>query len=521
MVAAPDVAVAPAAAFRGRRRLFAALGEALGVTLREGAPGGKAPDAVVHIGESDAPSTDVSTYWAGVPVLEPRMIPVTLADDRAIAAPLRGRTIPDRDAQRGEPLVPRADEVVLASTPGGPSWTVSTTQALSTVRVTVAPDELDPRERLCDRLTSGRFAALLPLVEFLRSVSAGSRFSAPPLRAAFVIDDPNLHASSYGYLRYDETQKAARKHGFHVAFATVPLDSWLARRSAAAWFKGSELSLLVHGNDHIRRELEHDSTADRAVARLAQAQRRIDRLEQRSGVGVSRVMAPPHGACSRLMTATLPRVGFEALCISRPYAWLDEPPPDEPLVGWRPADVVEGLTVLPRRHLSSPREDLPLLAYLGRPVILYGHHTDVADGLDGMVAAADDVNRLGDVAWLPLHSIARSSFETRCDESQLDIRMSTRRAVVSTPSAVDRLTVNASVVGDVLVESDAGSALGRGPHDVEEGQELTISVLHDAPVDPLTVASPPRRLWPLARRLLVEARDRGQPAARRIRSIRT
>ena len=231
MVAAPDVAVTPAEAFRERSRLFAALGEALDVSLREHEPGGTAPDAIVHIGDGDAPSTDVSTYSAGVPVLEPKTNPVTLADDRAIAGPLRGRTIADRDARRSEALVPRADEVVLASTPGGPSWTAATTGALSAVRVTVAPDELDPRERLCDRLTSGRFAALLPLVEFLRSVSAPSQFSSPRLRAAFVIDDPNLHASSYGYLRFDETRRAAREHGFHVAFATVPLDSWLARRA--------------------------------------------------------------------------------------------------------------------------------------------------------------------------------------------------------------------------------------------------------------------------------------------------
>ena len=222
------------------------------------------------------------------------------------------------------------------------------------------PRRARPGARLCDRLTSGRFAALLPLVEFLRSVSAPSQFSSPRLRAAFVIDDPNLHASSYGYLRFDETRRAAREHGFHVAFATVPLDSWLARRSAAAWFKGSELSLLVHGNDHIRRELAHDTTPARAVARLAQAQRRIARLERRSRVGVSRVMAPPHGACSRLTMATLPRVGFEALCISRPYPWLDEPPPDEPLVGSAPSGSRRGSHRPPAAaSLGAPRGSPP------------------------------------------------------------------------------------------------------------------------------------------------------------------
>jgi len=513
-----DVVVSPPEALRERRRLFAALGAAEGVSFREAAPEGRSPDAIVHFGAQPILPGAVPTYSAGLPVLDPTPVPVTLASAGAVAGSLRGRTISDRDVARGAPLVPAPDEVVLASTTAGPTWTA----ASSTMRATVAPDELDPNERLCDRLTSGRFAALLPLVEFLRSLP-GRSFHPPPLRAAIVIDDPNLHASSYGFLRYGELATAARTHGFHVAFATVPLDGWLTRRSAATWFTGGNapLSLLVHGNDHVRRELAHDTTEEQALARLAQALRRIDRIERRSRVQVSRVMAPPHGASSQLTMATLPRLGFEALCISRPFPWLDGPPPDQPLVGWGPADVVEGVPVLPRRHLTAPRDDLPLLAYVGRPVILYGHHTDAADGLGVLVDAAEEVNALGDTVWLPLHAIARSSFESRRDGSLLDVRLSTLRAVVEVPAGVDRLSVSSFAEGEVVVESSAGSKSGAGPHEVEEGHELTIRVLHGAPVDPFAVSSPPRRLWPLARRLLVEARDRTQPAARRIRRGRT
>jgi len=38
----------------------------------------------------------------------------------------------------------------------------------------------------------------------------------PPLRACFVIDDPNLHWPSYGHLDYRRMAEHARRGGYHV-----------------------------------------------------------------------------------------------------------------------------------------------------------------------------------------------------------------------------------------------------------------------------------------------------------------
>ncbi len=390
---------------------------------------------------------------------------VQLGLDADVPIPLRGRSIADQDVGRAEPLNPMDGEHVLAHSPRGPVWTVSTAGSVLRTRGAVAPDELAPDERLCDRLVAGRFASLLPLLEFLRSITTTTAFVPAPVRAAFVIDDPNLHASSYGFLRYEALATLGRRHGFHVALATVPLDSWLARRGPARHFRGAEppLSLLVHGNDHVRQELAREGTERQVIARMAQAQRRIERLEQRADVTVSRVMAPPHGACSQLTMAALPRVGFEALCISRPYPWLDEPPADQPRAGWHAADMVEGLTVLPRSHLRSSRENLPFTAYLGRPIILYGHHGDAADGLDVFVEAAEDVNRLGTVSWLPLHAIARTSFETRRQGSELGMRLWTRLASLTVPAGVETVVVEQPpVAGSLEIDGAAGRVCGQG-----------------------------------------------------------
>lgn len=516
MVTSPIIGVSPPEAFRARRRLFDVLGAAVDVRFREQVAGNEPPDGLLQIGSVGEAPAGVPTYIAGVAVLEPSADRVRLSTDARVPGPLRDRSIADWDVGRARPLTPRDDEEVLAQATNGPSWTVSRVGAAPHFRAVVAPDELAPNERLCDRLTAGCFASLLPLVEFLRAIAPNIAFAPPTLRAAFIIDDPNLHASSYGFLRYDAVATLARRHGFHVALATVPLDSWLTRRSSASHFRGAEapLSLLVHGNDHIHRELARDGTSGRAIARLAQALSRIERLERRADVIVSRVMAPPHGACSRITMACLQRVGFEAMCVSRPYPWLDGPPTDQPRAGWHPADMVEGLAVLPRTHLTASREDFPLSAYLGRPIILYGHHWDAADGLDVFVDAANEVNRLGMVNWLPLHRIARASFETYRRGSELHVRLWTRLASVTVPPGVDRV-----VVQSPGIESLPQSATGLGSHEVEEGQMLTLRVPPDSPVDIRAVELPAWRPWPLARRLLVETRDRAQPLVRHIRGI--
>src|SRR5437588_776228 len=82
-------------------------------------------------------------------------------------------------------------------------------------------------------VTVPAFVALLALVHFLREVSAEHRWTPPPLRASFIVDDPNLHWPSYGFLRYRELVAHADAHGYHVALATVPLDGWFAHPAAA------------------------------------------------------------------------------------------------------------------------------------------------------------------------------------------------------------------------------------------------------------------------------------------------
>jgi hypothetical protein len=311
------------------------------------------------------------------------------------------------------------------------------------LRANGVPDELAEGEALRERLQPGRKQALLALARFLADLTAALCAAPPPLHAAFVIDDPNLRRPRYGHIDYAELLSDARAHGYHVSIAMVPLDGRLARRDGAAriFREGTEhLSLCIHGNDHDGPELGRPGSDADALALVAQALRRTAAFEQRTGLRVDRVMIPPHERLSEPVSRALRACGFDALCTTRPYPWvadtperhwLARPPDVGPLAAWGPIDLVAGgLPVLLRAEFDHPREDLALRAFLGQPLILYGHHDLLAEGPGVLAEAAAQINRLGDVRWCSLGKMARALAPGRSapDPSPLDaIAMPRRR----------------------------------------------------------------------------------------------
>ena len=385
--------------------------------------------------------------------------PVVLADEPSLARPLRGRTIPE-SAGTGELPLPPPNARVLASVGGRPVWwqtgeeTDDRTASSSASAYPLAG--LSDGEALREHLRAGRFMGLLPLVHLLTRVLANEGWQLPPPRASFVIDDPNLHWPSYGFIDYRELVAHAVQHGYHVGFATVPLDGWLADRRVTALLaqSASVLSLSMHGNDHVARDLDRLSTDAQAEAAIAQALRRIAALERRSGVSVDRVMVPPHSACSEAALRAMFRLGIDAACSTKPHPWRYDLPAATPLAGWHPAELVAGgIPVLPRYPFDAPREDLALQALLGHPLILYGHHGDFAQGLDFLAQAAGEIEALGDdVQWGPLSWIARGNFATRRLGETLLVRMHARRIAIEVPAGVRELRL--------LVDEPLGGAAG-------------------------------------------------------------
>ena len=343
---------------------------------------------------------------------------------------------------------------------------------------------------------------------------SGSRAEAS---ASFVIDDPNLHAARYGFVHFRHLADHAAANNYHVAFATIPLDMWWASQKAVVAFRESRelLSLLVHGNDHVFRELDRSQRDGDLDALLTEALRRVDRFERRYGVPVARVMAPPHGACSQAMTEALLRSRFEALCVSRTHPWLEAQPSEDALTGSRPVHLVDGeFPLLLRYHIGQEREELPFRAFLDQPLVVYGHHEDLAGGPAVLAETATFIRKLGPVKWLSLEQIARSRYSLRRDGSCLVVRPQTRRIEVPVNPGFNAISIElpgGGPHGHVIVTTGQGSFTGAGPHPVAAGP-VTILIRHPSQTNRSgSNASKRPSSWPILRRALTETRDRLAP----------
>ena len=280
----PNLSVSPAEALRKRQRLFSALEQAFAVRFVAGTellPDG-ATMSVQSAGCSlhfvDADRTDQPTR-------------VTFDSTEALAQPLRGATLTEDQGVAPGRGLPAEGTTILAHASMSPVWVRRGQEEWSAL----APTELEQGEPLREHLRENRFFGLLPLVEWLKRV-APSSWSPPPIRAAFLFDDPNLHWPSYGYIRYDELANHAREHEYAATMATIPRDLWFAHPRAVRLFRDSRqrLSLALHGNDHVKRELQGDLSPERRRSLLAQAIRRAAAFESRNGLPIAKVMIPPH-----------------------------------------------------------------------------------------------------------------------------------------------------------------------------------------------------------------------------------
>jgi hypothetical protein len=536
------VGVFPPAAHARARTLLAALEEAFPVRFEPRAEGEWAGlDALICVG-GPAPVCDAAAR-AGVRTLAlqapeadasgPVEDVVTSAGE-GLDARLRGQALGD-DRLAGVGPVQHHDGEVLATRDGEPFWTRSGLLDVSAA----APLELAAGEALRDRLQKHRFAALLPIVHLLRELIADLRWEPPAPRAAFLLDDPNLHWPSYGFLRLPELVRHADAHGYHMALAMIPLDTWWAHPRAIRLLRshGDALSLLVHGNNHTEHELGRPDTETDGVALAAQALRRVRAFERRHGVPVSRVMVPPHEACSEATVRGLLLSGFDAITMTRPYPWLSRGPdpwlarPEgaSPLAGWERVDFVAGGLPVMLRHPIATRDrpELVLRAYLDQPLILYGHHEDLADGLDVLAQAAGEVNALTSPRWCSLDEIARTSFETRRDGALLRVRMHTRRARLEVPAGVEAVAVelpaaHGAVDQERVLVDGMPCALGSAaePIAVEPGATVELALRHTAAVDARDARAPRPGPMVLARRVVGESRDRALPLIARLRSAR-
>jgi hypothetical protein len=527
------VGVHPGAELRRRPRLFAALSQAFPEARFEAREAGETADlaALIELGGEGEARRAAASGLRALAALEPESDPgaavvAELGSTASLDRRLHGQALPDRHLHGTTALTPARGAEVLGRIAAGPVWV---REGLLDV-VAAAPSEVTATEPLRDRLGGERSLALLPLLELLRELTAETAWRSPPLRATFLLDDPNLHWPSYGFLSLPKLGRHAAEHGYHLSLAMVPLDARLAHPGAARVLRENPgISLCVHGNDHFGGELGRVREQDEALALAAQALRRIATFERRTGLPVSRVMVPPHEECSEPMATALARTEFAAITMTRPFPWLSAPPQhwltasgeSAALSGWDPADVTEGgLPVLLRHPLADAHfsaAEAALRAYLDQPLILYGHHDDLADGLEVLAERSAAVNRLGDVSWGSLAALAGGNVRWRLEGDLLRLRPYSRQISIEVPPEARQVVVEPGwdPAGEI-VSSPAGTAPAGEPFAVAAGERLELRLRRLDAASPDAVPAPSPRPWPLIRRLAGETRDRLAPARRRL-----
>jgi hypothetical protein len=508
----------PAAELDRHRRLFSALEAAFAVRFVAPADEEDVAGVVIVGAGAQRSIEEISSQGRAILAFE---APAEVGDEVCEVALLRHPGVDRRlrGTALGEQLVgpPMASEEghePLAIRGGRPIWTCRFGPG-RVDRIAAPVPALDEGMTLVGLLHSRHALGLIALVQFVRSLEADP-WTKPRLRCAFVIDDPNLRRDRYGYVNYRELVAHADRHGYHIAMAMIPLDARRWSDSAVELFRArrDRVSLVMHGNDHFGPELANTDEFRSALAMSTQASRRIAWFESKTGLTVDRVMMPPHEAWSRASARAIGAVGYAALCAWQPSPTTENGAGRDVLAGWMPASFVEGCAVVPRFPWRLTRTAIALRAFLDQPLILYGHHNDLASGLDPLASAAALVNSVDDVQWSPIGDIVYGSHELQIADGAIAVRPWSRSLRVQLPEGCGELTV-VEPLGprphglDGWTVSDEDQSLHAfGDHVPVSGPDVSIRLHSEWSTDARDVATRSRSVRAIVRRRFTEARDR-------------
>ena len=443
---------------------------------------------------------------------------------------LHEQVMEDGDLLEFLPLAPMAGDEILASSDGQPLWILRGKGAASVHLVGALPLPVLEDEYLRDYFRPGCFIRLLPLIVFLRQLTRESDWHYSR-HACFVMDDPSLYWPTYGYVDFRRLAEHTRAHGYFVSVAIIPLDTRWPNPRTLAIFRANapRLSLLLHGNNHLYTELASPRSPEQIVRLFAQALRRFERLERCGGLEVCRVQEAPHGAFAKAQLEGLRRFDIEGVLATAELLVRHNPNVRwSSTLGLEAVDLLAevGLPSIPRIMMKKDWKSRVLLAgILDQPIVLTGHHANAADGMEQMAEYAELVHGIGGVTWATPAGILRSNYKQLRQGRALHVQLCSRRIHLTIPDGVEELWIHRPWLdpGDGgedltvqcgLAPRSASQPAGNGvcgPFPVKQAENLVVACSLKNGVDFNAVPPPPRSLWPVVRKILVEARDRCSP----------
>jgi hypothetical protein len=520
------IAVAPATAYEIHKRLFDMLSAALAVDFApydaagevlRGLHGlivlspeeGLARSAVEHgVACYQVHSSNRRT------AIKPAILKFGSSD--AIHRAVRGANLTDASLKQ-YCSIPQALET-LAEIDGRPVWSVDASSGRCVHHVGVDLPDFGENDFFQAHFRAARWFAMLPLLHFLRQLLGAKGWKTAEPRATFIIDDPNFHHRSYGYVDFAALIEHAKAHNYHATVATVPLDTWYFNRKVAALFRAhpQQVSVMMHGVNHLADELARPYSEDEALALLAVGLRRIAAFEAESGVKVARIMAAPHGAFKESIAEPMLQLGFEAGCVS--VGSLTHWNTGKPWLTDLGIPMAQGLgrEAFPVFHRTSTNEtDIRLSAFLGHPVVIATHHHDYVSNFARIESLAKLVNEIASPQWVSIKDISRTNYLCSTEQDVLRITPYTRRLKISVSPGTKAVQLMASPFCPEAVielhEQPAKESLMVDGARLEYSVANNVMELHFPPKHPINyerVARFPLGLWAVTRRLLAEGRDR-------------
>lgn len=458
-------------------------------------------------------------------------VPVHFSNSEFTPWPFRNRILKNNFSAPVGVIAPRSGHETILSINGRCAWAIRKSHGCCQYEAGMEIPDIPEGEPFSRWFKGHNFIELLPLVDFLRNITGLSEYRGPRQTACIMIDDPNLHFSRYGFIKFNQIAEHAKSNDYHMAFATIPIDLYHASKEAAQVFRNSpeRLSLLIHGNNHLSNELGRDQDHQARISLISHALARVHKFEKNTGLSISRVMAAPHGVCSEPMMEDMARCGIEAACISfgslykanRERDWVVP-------MGIGSSTIVSGLPVFNRIHLSMNfTNEIFLAAYLNQPIIPNGHHWDLKDHLETLRSQVEVINSLPDIYWGSMQDISSLNYLAKAEGEELKVKILSRRIIVTVPSGIKSLRLGASDLTDCdgrvhalyAVNSEALRSLSPdGTISVRPGDRVLILSPSPKRVDPSQVLLPPTPIKAILRRFATESRDRLRPYSERIRS---
>jgi hypothetical protein len=521
------VAVAPAAEYEFRRHLFDMLSSQLEISFEPHTPGDyeglQGLIALTGAAEAvrEASVRNVSCYEVilsqPVPVAEQRAM--TFTTSPAVHRVFRGKTLADSSVINFSPVSNSFES--LAKVGDQVLWAVEQQGNQQHHCVGLDIPVLAERDFFHNHFRERQWFAMVPLLHFLRQLLDPDGWPAPEPRASFIIDDPNLHHRSYGYIDFEKLANHAAAHNYHATIATVPLDAWYFDRQVADLFQTHKkhISLMMHGVNHVADELARSYDEQDALSLLATGLRRIADLESRSGVAVARIMAAPHGAFAEFVADVMLRLGYEAACVSIGSLQRWNPQKHWPAnLGFSLAQPLGSLAFPVFHRIGISETEIRLSAFLGHPVIVATHHQDCISNFARLEFMANIINETN-VRWMGIEEISQTNFVAKTNNRTLHIWPYSRRLTVPLSPEITEVEVCRSpYCGAFAIDlrnhrRDGTETVGLDAPARYRISNNTLEIFFPPSnaVDYNLVESKNVSLWPVVRRLLTEARDRTQP----------